>query len=143
MLAHLMRARLRLGMVLSVALAGAALVVAGCGSDSKPEYCSNVSDLQSSVEDLGAIQLNSSTLSTLQTDLQTVQTNADAVVSSAKSDFPSQTSALQSSVSSLSKTIKKLPASPTPQQLLPLTPEISSVVTAAKNFESATSSACD
>jgi hypothetical protein len=72
-----------------------------------------------------------------------VQTNADAVVSSAKADFPSQTSALQSSVSSLSKTIKKLPPSPTAQQLLPLAPEISSVVTAAQDFSSATSSACD
>jgi outer membrane murein-binding lipoprotein Lpp len=130
-------------MALSVALAAAALVVAGCGSDSKPEYCSNVSDLKSSVDSLGAIQLNTSTLSTLQTDVQTVASDAQAVVTSAKEDFPSETSALDSSFSSISTSVKQLPPSPTPEQLLSLAPEISAAVTAAKDFESATSSACD
>jgi hypothetical protein len=130
-------------LILAVAAATATLVAAGCGGSSKPAYCSDVSALQSSVDDLKSVQLQSGALTTLQTDLQTVQTNANAVVSSAKQDFPSQTSALQSSVSSLSKTIKGLPSSPTPQQLLPLAPEIKSVVTAAQDLSSATSSACD
>ena len=81
-----------------LALIATALVAAGCGGSSKPAYCSNVSDLQQSVDDLKNIQLKSGALSTLQTDLQKVQNNADAVVSSAKQDFPSQTSALKSSV---------------------------------------------
>ena len=112
-------------------------------ASSKPEYCSNVSDLQQSVTDLKDVQLQSGALPTLQTDLQTVQTNANAVVSSAKADFPSQTGALESSVSSLSKTIDKLPPSPTPQQLLALAPKIDSTVTAAQDLPSATNSACD
>ena len=125
-------------------LAIAALVAAGCGGDDKPAYCSNVSDLQQSVDDLKNVQLSESgALSTLQTDLQKVQSDANAVVSSAKQDFPSQTSALKSSVSKLSTTIEQLPASPTAQQLAPLAQEISSVVTAAKDLDSATSSACD
>ncbi len=124
-------------------LAATALVAAGCGSSSKPAYCSNVSNLQKSVDDLKGVQLQSGALSTLQTDLTKVQSNANAVVSSAKQDFPSETSALQSSVSSLSTTIKQLPSSPTARQLVPLAPEISGVVTAAKNLTSATSSACD
>ena len=102
-----------------------------------------MSNLQQSVDDLGNIQLESGALSTLQTDLQKVQSNANAVVTSAKADFPSQTSALKSSVTTLSNSIKQLPASPTAQQLLPLTVEINSVVTAAKDFSSATSSSCD
>ena len=127
-----------------LALIATALVAAGCGSSSsKPAYCSNVSSLQQSVDDLGNIQLQSGALSTLQTDLQKVQNNADAVVSSAKADFPSQTSALKSSVTALSNSIKQLPASPTPQQLIPLGVEIRSTVTVAKNLSSATSSACD
>ena len=137
-----MKARLPVMLILALALAAVALAVAGCGS-SKPDYCSDVSNLQQSVDDLGNIQLQSGALSTLQTDLQKVQTNANAVVTSAKADFPSQTSALKSSVTSLSNSIKQLPASPTAQQLLPLTVEINSVVTAAKNLSSATSSACD
>ena len=130
-------------LMIPLALAAAALVVAGCGSSDKPAYCSNVSDLQQSVDDLKDVQLESGALSTLQTDVQKVQSNANAVVSSAKEDFPSETSALKSSVSSLSTAIEQLPSSPTGQQLAPLVPEISSVVTAAKNLSSATSSACD
>ena len=138
-----MKVRLQVVLTLAVALAAAALVAAGCGSSSKPAYCSNVSDLQQSVTDLKSLQLNSAVVSTLQTDLQKVQSNANAVVSSAKQDFPSQTSALESSVSSLSATVKQLPPSPTPQQLLSLVPQVDSVVTAAQGFSSATKSACN
>ena len=130
-------------LMIPLALAAAALVVAGCGSSDKPAYCSNVSDLKQSVDDLKDVQLESGVLSTLQTDVQKVQSNANEVVSSAKEDFPSETSALKSSVSSLSTAIEQLPSSPTGQQLAPLVPLISSVVTAANNLSSATSSACD
>jgi hypothetical protein len=125
------------------ALAAAALVAAGCGGSDKPAYCSNVSDLQQSVDDVKGVKLESGTVSTLQTDLKKVQSNADAVVSSAKQDFPSETGALKSSVSSLSTAVNQLPASPTAKQLAPLVPMVSSVVTAAKGLKSATSSACD
>ena len=129
--------------MLPLALAAAGLIAAGCGDSDKPAYCSNESDLQQSVTDLGSIQLESGALSTLQADLQEVQSNANAVVSSAKADFPSETSAVESSVSSLSTAIQKLPSSPTPQQLAGLVPKINSTVTAAQGLQSATSSACD
>ena len=138
-----MKTRPRLTLIASVVLAAAALLAVGCGSDDKPAYCSDVSDLQSSVNDLKNVQLNSDAVSTVQTDLQKIQTNANAVVSSAKQDFPNETSALASSVSTLSTAIKKLPSSPTAQQLAALVPDINSTVTAAKNLSSATKSACD
>jgi hypothetical protein len=124
-------------------LAIAALVAVGCGGSDKPAYCSNVSDLKQSVDDLKGVKIERGALSTLRTDLQKVQSNANAVVSSAKQDFPSQTSPLKSSVSSLSTAVKQLPASPTAQQLVPLVLMVRSVVTAAKGLGSATSSACD
>ena len=127
-----------------VVLAAAALVAAGCGGDDEPAYCSNVSDLQQSVDDLKNVQLKESgSLSSLQTAIQEVQSDADAVVSSAKEDFPNETSALKSSVASLSTTIEELPSSPTAQQLAALAPEINGVVTAAKDLDSATNSECD
>ena len=138
-----MKARPRLTLIVSVALAAAASLAVGCGSDDKPDYCSDVSDLQQSVEDLKNVQLESGVLSTLQTDLQKIQTNADAVVSSAKQDFPNETSAVKSSVSTLSNAIEQLPSSPTAQQLAALVPDIDSTVTAAQNLSSATKSACD
>jgi hypothetical protein len=133
----------RMVLIPVVALAVAALAAAGCGSSSKPAYCSNVTDLENSVNSLKSVSLGSDTVSTLKTDLQKVQTNANAVVSSAKQDFPSQTSALQSSVSALLNSINALPPSPTPQQLLPLAPQVASAVSAADGLKSATSSACD
>ena len=72
-----------------VVLAAAALVAAGCGSSSKPAYCSDVTNLQNSVNSLKSVQLQSGAVSTLKTDVQKVQSNANAVVSSAKQDFPS------------------------------------------------------
>ena len=114
-----MKTRLPMVLIASLALVAVALVAAGCGSSSKPAYCTNVTSLQQSVDDLGNIQLNSNTVSTLQTDVQKVQNNANAVVSSAKADLPSETSALKSSVTTLSNSIKQLPPSPTAQQLLP------------------------
>lgn len=141
-----MSTRLRLIPVFLVALVAAALVVAGCGDSGKPEYCSNVSDLQQSVGDLGSVNLEFVDASTLQADVQQVQRDADAVVSSAKQDFPSETSALESSVSRLATAVGEL-SGPRPAGSSLASPElaqeITSVVTAAKDLSSATSSACD
>lgn len=129
----------RMILIVPLVLAAAALVAVGCGSSSKPAYCSDVTDLQNSVNSLKT----SNTASTLKTDLQKVQSNANAVVSSAKQDFPSQTSALESSVTSLSTSVKALPPAPTRQQLVPIKAEVASTVSAADSLKSATSSACD
>jgi hypothetical protein len=126
-----------------LALAATALLAAGCGSSDKPDYCSNVSDLQQSVDLLKDVPPEAGALSNLKTDLQAVQTDANAVVSSAKQDFPNETSALKSSVASLSSAIEQFASSPTAKNLAAVTPEIDSTVTAAKNLSSATKSACD
>lgn len=139
-----MKARFRMTLILALALPAAALMVAGCGGDDKPDYCSDVSDLQSSVDELKSVDLGGTdTLSTVQTDVEAIQSDSNAVVSSAKADFPDETSALESSVSTLSTSVKELPASPTAEQLLALAPQIASTVSAADNLKSATSSACD
>jgi hypothetical protein len=131
-------------LTIMVALAAVALIAAGCGGSDKPSYCSDVSDLRKSVDDLKNIQLSGSdSVSTLQTQLEEVQGDANAVVSSAKKDFPSETSALKSSVSGLSSAIEQLPASATAEQLAPLAPMVRSVVTASKDLDTATTSACE
>ncbi|MBK5109888.1 MAG: hypothetical protein JJE10_00815 [Thermoleophilia bacterium] len=129
--------------VVPVVILGASLFAAGCGSDDKPEFCSDVSALQDSVDELTNIQLESGVLTKLESDLQTVETNAKAVDSSAKQDFPSETSALDSSVSKLANSIQKLPESPSTQQLVALAPQISAVGDAWNEFSDATESACD
>jgi hypothetical protein len=127
----------------ALALAAFAIAVSGCGSSEKPEYCSDVSDLEGSVEELHSVNLESGALPTVQADLKKIQTNTNAVVASAKQDFPAETSALKSSVSTLSTAINQLPSAPTPAELLALGSAVEGAVTAANELSSATESACD
>jgi hypothetical protein len=128
---------------MTLALVAIALVAVGCGSSSKPQYCSNVSDLEGSVEELKGVELQSGALATLEADLKKVQTNTNEVLASAKQEFPSQTSALRTSVSSLSTATQELAAAPTPQELVVLASRVKSVALAAEELSSATESACE
>ena len=131
-------------LVTALALVTLAFVLAACGSSSsKPAYCSNVSELEGSVEELKGIEIESGTLATLEADLKTVQSNADEVVESAKKDFPNETSAVKTSVSSLSTATQELAAAPAPEELLALAPKVKDVVLAAEELLSATESACE
>jgi methyl-accepting chemotaxis protein len=143
MLATMEMKQLRVSMVILGALLAAAAFVAGCGDGDQPAYCSNVSELEESVGEIGDVKLETGAIATLQDDLQTVQRNANEVVSSAKEDFPNETDAVKSAVSDLSTTVEQLPPSPTAQQLLPLASGVSAVVTASKDLVSAAQSACD
>jgi hypothetical protein len=127
----------RAGVVLSAAVL---IALSGCG---KPQYCSDRSDLENSVRDLGNIKvLQSGGVNQLKSQLQTVQANAKKVAGSAKSDFPTESSALQSSVSTLKTAVQQLPASPTRQQLAPVAADAASVVASARRFKQATDSKC-
>ncbi len=130
-----------LGVLLAVLCAGA--LVAGCGSSSsKPSYCKDRSNLESSVKGLTSVDLKSGGTNALKTQLQKVQSDAKALVDSAKSDFPSQTDALSASVNSLETTAKQLPASPSAGQIAALATGAASVATALKNFSGAAASKC-
>ena len=108
--------------VAAACLAAAGLVgLAGCGGSSKPAYCSDRSNLESSIKGLTSLN-RSSGISGLKTQVQTIQSDATKLVSSAKSDFPSQTSAIKSSVAALESAVKALPSQPSATQLPPLPP---------------------
>lgn len=120
-------------------LAALALVVAlgACGS-SKPSYCSKVSDLKKSVQDLG----NAKNVSELKTGLQKVGNQADAAVSAAKSDFPDQTAGVSSSVKTLESTVQGLSSSPSASELTTVAKQGAAAVNAFKNLANATKSKC-
>jgi hypothetical protein len=132
----------------SFAFSGAALVVSfavltGCGGSDKPQYCSDISTLQDSVSQLSSISIEAGVLDNVKTDLETVQTDAQTAVDSAKTDFPSETSALEDSINTASTSIQDLPASPSAAEIAAVALNVSAVVNAAQDFESATSSACN
>ena len=131
----------RSGALALTALAAAAAVLAGCGS-SKPSYCSAVSNLESSLKAVTNTDVVANGTSALTAALQKVQSDAKAVVSAAKSDFPNETSALSDSVTTLSNSVKQLSGSPTPQAVIALAGQATTVVNAGTGLKNATSSKC-
>ena len=128
--------------VAAVCLAVAGIVaLAGCGGSSKPAYCSDRSNLQSSIKGLTSLNASSG-VSGLEAQVKTIQSDATKVVNSAKSDFPSQTSAISSAVAALQSAVKALPANPTATQLAPVATAGANVVSSVKSFTDATSSSC-
>ena len=127
----------------SVALAAAVLAAAGCGGGDKPEYCSNVSDLQQTVDNLKNVQLEE----------RRPLHPADGCPVGAKrrgrgrelgeGGLPQPDQRAPVIGLEPSTAIQKLPSSATPQQLAALVPKINGTVTAAQDLHSATSSACD
>jgi hypothetical protein len=125
-------------------VASAALVLlvtlAGCGS-SKPSYCSDRTNLESSIKGLTTINASSG-ISAVQSQPKTIQSDATALVNSAKSDFPSETSAVKTSVDAFENSVKALPSSPSAAQIAALTTSAAGVVSSVKSFTDATGSKC-
>jgi hypothetical protein len=113
----------------------------GCGSSSKPAYCTSRANLESSVKGLTDLKAANG-LSGLQAQMTKIQSDANTLVSSAKGDFPNETSAIKSSVSALADTIKAFPSSPSPDEIATLARQAAGAVTAVQNFYNSTSSKC-
>jgi O-acetylhomoserine/O-acetylserine sulfhydrylase-like pyridoxal-dependent enzyme len=121
-----------------VALAATVVVlIAGCGG-SKPAFCSNVSDLQSSVKGLNV----SGGLSSIKTQLQTIEKQGKSVISSAKSDFPSDTAAMKTAFTNLQTEVKSISSKPDVSQLATLATDAKAAVDSVNNFVSASKSKC-
>jgi hypothetical protein len=127
----------------ALALAAVAVLVVapGCGSN-KPSYCADRSQLETSVKDLGNVNIPGEGLNALESQLREVEKSANALVASAKSDFPSETSAISSSLSSLTSAIDALPSAPSVQQLAGLVPKVQDVANSVAVFADATSEKC-
>jgi hypothetical protein len=126
--------------VVAVVLGVAAL--AGCGGSSKPSYCSSVSNLESSIKAIPSTNIVQTGLSGLESAVAKVQSDAQTAINDAKSDFPTETSALKSSIDTLSTTAKQAASSPSASTIAQLPGQVSAVVTAVNNFQSATKSKC-
>ena len=121
--------------------AGTLIALAGCGSSSKPAYCTDRTNLENSVKGLTTV-ISSSGVSGLKSQLKTIESDATAVVNSAKGDFPSQTSAVKTSVDALQSAVKALPSSPSATQVAGIATAAASVVSSVKSFTDASKSKC-
>ena len=131
-----------IGRTALAAVAAAALIaLAGCGSSSKPAYCSDRTNLENSVKNLPSVA-SSSGVSGLKSQINTIVSDANSVVNSAKSDFPSQTSAVKTSVDALQTAVKALPSSPSASQIAAIGLSAKNVVSSVTSFSDATKSKC-
>jgi len=117
-------------------------VLAACGGSSKPSYCSAVTNLESSIKAIPSTNIVQTGLNGLKSSLEKVQSDAETAINAAKSDFPNETSALKTSIDTLSSTVKQAASSPSPATIAQIPGQVSAVVTAANNFQSATKSKC-
>ena len=120
---------------------GTLVALAGCGSSSKPAYCTDRTNLENSIKNLPSVT-SSSGVSGLKSQLTTIASDATAVVNSAKSDFPSQTSAVKTSVDALQSAVKALPSSPSASQIAAIGLSAKSVVSSVQSFTDASKSKC-
>lgn len=122
-----------------VALVGV-VAMAGCGS-SKPAYCTDRTNLESSIKGLSNLDLSNG-LSSLEAQLKKIESNATTLVNSAKSDFPSETSAITSSVDALKSAVTQLVSDRTAANAIAVTTDAANVVKSVKSFTDATNSKC-
>jgi hypothetical protein len=130
----------RWALVLAAALV-LATVAAGCSS-SKPAYCTAASQLKTSVQDLGNININVHDLSSVNTAVSNVQADAKKLASDVKSAYPSQTTALKTSLSGLQAAVKSAMAQPSLTTVAAVVSSVTQVKTAADNMQTAVKGKC-
>ena len=129
-----------MGLVLAAVLVLATLAT-GCSS-SKPAYCADASQLKTSVDDLGNVNVAKNGLSSLKTALSKVQTNAKMFATDAKSAFPTQTTALNNSLSSLETAITSAQGQPPVTAAAAVASSVTQVKTAESNLQNAIKGKC-
>ena len=116
------------------------VAVAGCSS-SKPAYCTDRTNLESSIKGLSNLDLSNG-LSSLEAQLKKIESNATTLVNSAKSDFPSETGAITSSVDALKSAVTQLVSDHSAANAIAVTTDAANVVKSVKSFTDATNSKC-
>ena len=125
-------------------LPAAVLVLSGlaAGCSSTPAYCTDASQLKTSVQDLGNVDINVHDLSSVNTAVSKVQADANKFAADAKSAYPSQTTALQNSLSSLQTAVTSAMSQPSVTTVAAVVSSVTQVKTAAGNVQTAVKGAC-
>jgi hypothetical protein len=100
-----------LGSFAALSLTGA-LLLAGCGSSSKPAYCKQVNNFKESVKTLEGVELSPTNLGTIKTDVQNVVTRGEELKSAVGTEFEPQITSMKNSIDALGTTLKEVASSP-------------------------------
>lgn len=116
----------------------------GCGSSSKPSFCTKEAELKSSVQALGEVNPITGGTNAVTAAVNKVESSAKGLVEAAKTEFPQQTEAIDSSVSALTSSVKELSSSATRTAAIGKIPgEVSAVGASVTDFANATKSKCE
>lgn len=131
--------------VAALALATAALL-AGCGSGSKPAYCTQVTNFENSVNTLKQVEVSPSNLSTIATDVQKVGTSSKELVSAVKTEFAPQITSMKGSVAAMEATLRELASAPSSSTLThavtAIPPQVEALERSASEIQEVTKSKC-
>jgi hypothetical protein len=116
-------------------------LAAGCSS-STPAYRTDASQLKTSVQDLGNVDVASNGLGSLQAALSSVQADAKSFATDAKSAFPSQTAALNTALSGLQGAITSAKGQPSATAATAVASSVVQVKNSASALQSAISGNC-
>jgi hypothetical protein len=134
----------RLTALAALSLTGAALLV-GCGS-SKPAYCTEVANFDSSVEALKEVGVSPSNASGLTAALQKVSLSATELKSALKIEFAPQTSAVKNALSAIESSAKQVASATTSsakvQAAAAIPGEVERLGKAASEVQEVTKSKC-
>jgi ABC-type transporter Mla subunit MlaD len=120
----------------------ATLACAGLACGGEPDYCSDVSELEQSVRDLGDVDVVAGGTNALRDALRGVEDQAEATIEAARDDFPEETRAMRDALDSLRQSARELSDSPTPDEIAPAAADVRAMVTSVEEFAGAAQSEC-
>jgi hypothetical protein len=129
----------------ALALATAALLT-GCGSGSKPAYCTQVANFENSVNTLEEVEVSPSNLSTIATGVQKVGTSSKELVSAVKTEFAPQINSMKGSVAAIETTLRELAGTSSTSTLThavtTVPPQVEALKRSASEIRDVTDSKC-
>jgi hypothetical protein len=117
-------------------------LVAGRGGD-EPAYCSELSDLEQSVNQLGDVDVVGGGTDAIREAVSNVEDDARATVDAAEEEFGDETRTVSDALSKLETSVRDLPESPTADQAAIVLADASAVATSVDELITATRSKCD
>ncbi|HET7489216.1 MAG TPA: hypothetical protein VFJ85_14895 [Acidimicrobiales bacterium] len=119
-----------------------AVLLAACSNDSKPAVCTDVDNIQKTVDDLKNVKPEAGALGNIQSELTTLKQQFGILRTDAKSQFQTETTALSASLDSLSSAVDAAKANPSLSTLAPVGTALAGVKDTGQSLVSAVKGTC-
>lgn len=114
----------------------------GCGGKNKPAVCNDIDSLKSSMTDLKNINIDKTTLTTLQNDVNKIRSQLSKTKTDAKAQFSSEISAVDQAASALNASVKAAVATPSAATIAVVGTSLQAFASSLSALEKAVTSTC-